>query len=177
MYMSLCIAALVTCSGRESLIVRVSRARSLYKGEAHATCALNVLRYKFTALVNISLCSCRLDCVRRWANTNAEQVEENESAVDEQTATQAASGRREKSRRHWWCGCASSRQPFAVRTPPTGWRRVWASATACARWLSLGLLLLALLMCVTLHTILSVFHTRTCQLSLSTLRVILYSKL
>ena len=44
MYMSLCIAALVMCSGRESLIVRASRARSLYKGEAPATCALSVQR-------------------------------------------------------------------------------------------------------------------------------------
>ena len=85
MYKLLCIAALVMCSGRKSLIVRASSARSRYKGEAHATCAFSVLCS--TALVNISLCSCRLDCVRRWANPSAEQMEENESAVDEQTSS------------------------------------------------------------------------------------------
>ena len=94
--MSLCIAALVICSGRESLIVHAHlywRVHATYINARRTSLARSV----FCALLLYCtrqhlLCSCRPDSVR-WANTSAEQVEENESAFDEQTATQAASGR------------------------------------------------------------------------------------
>ena len=116
------------CSGGESLIVRASPARSLYKCDAYATCALCV--QCSTTLVTISRCVLVL---LTWLCASLSEhlcgVEE-ENAIAEQFATQAASG----SATNDAAALRADGRSLSALPPLSGdWRRGWLAATACTR--------------------------------------------
>ena len=140
------------CSGSESLFVRASPARCLFKCDAHATCALYCVLSKLLSLT--SRC-CRLDCVRRWANISANQCDQRRWRRRLLPgARRSSSLRRRRS--------ASSRRALAVRTARRRWRRKWPTRPASTR----GAASSASSSCVPILVTCSSYRT-CCSLSLS----------